>query len=203
VRSASSGFDNVGRKLTIDQPNTAAASQVFDAVGNVKSITNAGPGGASSVLTYTYDDSNRRTAEVRSDGTATTWTYDKSLQLVNEWRTNPSAAALGVMTFNHTYSYDPAGNRTLSAAADGTRATSTYDNANRLQQTVAWTPPSTVVTIAFGYDAVGHCKQVQEPAGYTYYAWDAAEAAKVTSIILHVGSCKGDIHHIACWRWTR
>ena len=173
-KSVSTAFDNMARKLLITQPNTAVASQVFDAVGNVLSITNIQPGGSSSVLTYTYDYSNQRTGEARSDGTVTTWTFDKSLQLTNEWRTNPSASVLGVQTFNNTYSYDPAGNRTLKAEADGTLTTSTYDNANRLQQSVAWSPTSPAATTTYSNDAVGHCTLVQAPTGYTYYHWDAA-----------------------------
>ena len=164
----------MGRKLTIAQSNGANASQVFDAVGNVRSIANTGPGSASSVMTYSYDYSNQRTAEARSDGTATTWTFDASLQLTNEWRTNPSAAVLGVQTFNTTYAYDPAGNRTLATDADGTITTSTYDNANRPQLAVAWSPTSPVATTTYVSDTAGHLTQILSPTGNQYFNWDAA-----------------------------
>ena len=79
-----------------------------------------------------------------------------------------------MQTYNSTYAYDPAGNRTLETDANGTLTTSTYDNANRPLLSVAWTPPSLVVTTTYTSDAAGHLTEIQAPTGNQYFSWDAA-----------------------------
>ncbi len=59
------------------------------------------------------------------DGTRVTWPYDAQNQLLGEYCT-------GTTPYRQTYTYDPAGNRTLKNI-DSTRTTYAYDVANQLR----------------------------------------------------------------------
>jgi YD repeat-containing protein len=164
------GYDPVGRVTLRQYASGALTTHTFDPAGNLLAIHNRCPSGtAVSTLTYAYDNVGNRTAQYEGDGTVTTWTYDDSYQLVNEQRTVPTTATAGAISFNTTFVYDNAGNRTLMVDADAGTTTYTYSNANRLLLAVS--PTSTII---YSNDPAGNRTLVEAAEGYTYYTWDAA-----------------------------
>ena len=93
------------------------------------------------------------------EGGRTTWTFDATYQLLSERASGPSAAAV-------TWSYDPAGNRTLQVDA-GVRTTYLYDAANQLLRAVTG-----AARTSYAYDGCGNRTEKVGPSLSTYYVWD-------------------------------
>ena len=83
-----------------------------------------------------------RTACELDGGVRVTWTYDDAYRLTRERRD-------GANSYDVTYTYDPAGNRTLKLA--GLRTTYTYDAANQLT-----TEQRLTILITTSYDGNGN-----------------------------------------------
>jgi RHS repeat-associated protein len=102
---------------------------------------------------------------IEGGGAVTTWAYDTASQLISEWRRDGNIS---------TFSYDPAGNRTLleeQVGASVQLTTSVYDLASQL---VTETTGDTVLTHTF--DANGKWESVESPEdGTTTYTWDARD----------------------------
>ena len=101
-----------------------------------------------------------RTRVVESTGNRVTWVYDTAYQLRNERRS-------GSNSYNITYVYDPAGNRSQMVNG-GASTTYTYDAANELltSKTAGGTTTNT-------WDADGNLLGTRTPANQrTTYSWD-------------------------------
>lgn len=90
----------------------------------------------------------------------TTWTYDAESQLLGEYRTETTP-------YRQTYTYDPAGNRTLKDI-DGDRTTYAYDIANQLVYGAA-----SVGHTAYQFDPNGNQKiEITPDLSRTTTVWD-------------------------------
>jgi RHS repeat-associated protein len=112
-------------------------------------------------FSYTYDAAGRRTLALAALGVRTSYAYDAAGQLVREWR------GAGPLPADATFSYDPAGNRTLLLDS-GQRTTSVYDAANQQLLDLSAAGRTT-----YGYDPAGNRTRREGPSAVTYYAWDA------------------------------
>jgi len=98
---------------------------------------------------------------VESSGNRVTWSYDKTYQLRNEQRS-------GSNSYNVTYTYDPVGNR-LVLLNGGVPTTSTYDSANELSTSQAFSVGITTYTS----DAAGNLLTSLSPSNQrTTNTWD-------------------------------
>jgi RHS repeat-associated protein len=154
-------YDSAGRLLTRLAGGGARISHVYDNAGQLLVVASSNTSGLVNRFSYSYDNASRRTLMKQSDGTRTTYAYDASGQLTREWRTG------GVLAVNATFSYDPAGNRTLLIDS-GLRTTSSYDAANQHTLDVGSTSRTT-----YSYDQAGNRSQSNGPSGVTAYTWDA------------------------------
>ncbi len=136
-------------------PLIALTSYNYDGTGRVTNLQHTdGSGGNVANYTYTYDDGGRLTLEVR-DGSTTSYTYDDSSQLTGDGA--------------GTYSYDGAGNRTMTGYSTGTgnRLTTdgtwtyTYDAAGNLTKK---SKGSTAETWTYGYDNRGELTWAEKRA---------------------------------------
>ena len=97
----------------------------YDAVGRVTGVRNTKASGAliNGEVRF-YDGVGNPTHAALAWGSRVTWTYDADNRLVREQR-QPGAA------YDHTYTYDEAGNR-LTKVDSGVTTTYSYDEADRL-----------------------------------------------------------------------
>jgi YD repeat-containing protein len=79
-----------------------------------------------------------------------------------------SSASGGAVTFNVTYTYDPAGNRLLRVDT-ASRTSHTYDAANELTLEQAGTSRT-----SYSYDPCGNRTLKNAFGSITLYTWDAA-----------------------------
>jgi RHS repeat-associated protein len=126
------GHDQRGRRTTITYPSGVKQLQTFDVAGRVASITLEQANGSDlQTFTYSYglDANGNQTSAYRAgnvvgvselSGATVAYTYDALLRLTGAVRTTNA-------TFNHTYAYDLADNRTAFNAAS-----STHDGANQM-----------------------------------------------------------------------
>jgi YD repeat-containing protein len=114
---------------------------------------------------YQRDEVGAPTKRIEGGDAVTTWAYDTASQLIAEWRRDGTIS---------TFSYDPAGNRTLlqeQVGASVQLTTSVYDAASQL---VTETTGDTVLTHTF--DANGNRQSIETPEdGTTTCTWDARD----------------------------
>jgi YD repeat-containing protein len=134
------------------------------------------------LTTYSYDDAGNRIGAVEHDGTVTTWTYDDSYQLTREQRS-------GSGSFDVSYSYDAAGNRTLQNDS-GALTTYTYDAGNRLLS-----ESSVAGVTTYTYDADGNRTQKETSAAVTYLHVGRGQPADGG----RAGRRAGDVHLQRRW----
>lgn len=155
-------YDVNGRRTLKLLANGTRASFIYDDADNLITLGNLkSDGSIISRFDYQYDRSGNRNAVLEADGSHVTWSYDDTYQLTGEHRT-------GTVPYRNTFTYDPAGNRTLKNE-DGQRTTYAYDAANQLT-----TSQSTAGTTMYVFDADGNLQLVVEPIGdRTTYGWDS------------------------------
>src|SRR5262249_15278242 len=154
--------------------NGTRYSYVYDGAGQVLRLANLKPDNTTmSSFNYGYDRAGNRTRVVEADGTRVTWTYDNTYQLKREQRS-------GANSYDVTYVYDPAGNRTLKQ--EGTaRTTSTFDAGNQLVTEADATGPTT-----YTFDANGNQTGKRTPTGArTTITWDYEN--RMTKVVLPGG----------------
>lgn len=154
-------YDVAGRRTVKNLANGTRASFTYDAADNLQTVANLDSAAANiSRFDYQYDNIGNRTSVLEVDGSRVTWTYDATNQLLSDRRS-------GVNAYAQTFTYDPAGNRTLKNE-DGARTTFTYDAANQLETNV-----DAAGTTTYIFDANGNQQVVEEPAGgRTTNTWD-------------------------------
>jgi len=147
-------YDDAGRRNVQRNANGTRVSLSYDAASQTTQVFHRTSAGASVLqLDYKYDPAGNRKSMAENGAAArTTWTYDKQNQLLGEYRT-------GTNPYRQTFTYDPAGNRTLKNV-DTVRTTYAYDVANQLKygQAVAG-------RTSFAYDATGNQRIEQPPTG--------------------------------------
>lgn len=131
-----------------------------------------------------WDGTGNRLSRVEQDGTRVTWSYDSTYQLTRERRS-------GANSYDTTYAYDPAGNRSRMLD-NSVRTTYSYDAANQLQKYIDNTGSTT-----FSFDASGNQRlQIASAGGgTTTNTWDfESRLTKVAlpSGVLNTFSYNGD-----------
>ena len=154
-------YDDAGQVTTLQLANDTKATSTYDDDGRLTRLANVkSDDSVISTFDYDLDAVGNRQAVVEADGTRVTWTYDKTYQLTRERRS-------GASSYDVTYTYDNAGNRTLKEDT-GALTTSTYDAANQLLTS----EDSSGVT-SYTYDEAGNQTVEQTPNGNpTQNFWD-------------------------------
>ena len=145
-------YDDNGRRTTRRNPDGTRVSYSYDGANQTTQVIQRNSAGSVlQQLDYRYDDAGNRKVMIEGSGTArVTWSYDNQNQLTGENRTGANA-------WRQTFTYDPAGNRTLKNI-DGTRTTYSYDVANQLKYGQTGSSRTTFV-----YDPTGN-QQIEIPA---------------------------------------
>jgi RHS repeat-associated protein len=181
-RVTSFGYDIKGRLTQTTFPSTLSETYTYDAIDNLLSKTDR----KSQTINYVYDALNRLTHKGYPDSTGVDYVYD----LVGKIRqvTDPTGTygfaydnmgrLIGTttqytfipnQTYNNTYTYDAASNRTGLQAPDSSTTTYVYDALNRLtDQTNSWAGH-----FIFGYDDLSRRTSLTRPNGInTSYSYD-------------------------------
>ncbi len=187
-------YDGAGRLILASDPTTGTVGYGYDAVGNTTSITagdaagtvtqvetrgydawdhtitdtvGGGPGaGAPALTTLTAYDLDGNVAQVEQPNGNTTYnTYDLADQLGEQVLYPHPVGAPGANDAAYSaYSYDGAGNVTVSSDADGRSTATTLDGDNRtVGDTSVTADGATVITTTTGYDPDGNTlSQIQQ-----------------------------------------
>jgi YD repeat-containing protein len=146
-------YDAAGRRTLEDLYTGGRASMSYDAADNLTFLTNfQSDNTVISRFDYEYDNTSNRTSVLEVSGDRVTWTYDDTYQLLSEQRS-------GANVYAQTYTYDPAGNRTVKNV-DTARTTTTYDTANQIDHSINASGRTT-----YTFDANGNQQIVEEPSG--------------------------------------
>ena len=118
-------YDDASRRTVEYLASGARTSYSYDAADETIQISHIESNGATLLtLNYRYDAAGNRIVMFDSSANRTSWIYDNLYQLLGENLTGTNA-------YRQTYTFDPAGNRTLNNVS-GTRTTFAYDMANQL-----------------------------------------------------------------------
>ncbi len=155
------GYDDAGRRTSLNFPNTTRAAYGYDAASQLTSLRYLDA--ALAVLSksdYTYDDKGNRDSRTTTDG-VTSYTYDNLDRLTGALGPDP---ANPTQSATETYAYDAVGNRTSSHLATG----QVHDTANRLLEDSRFT---------YTYDANGNLtgKTDKTTSAVTTYDWDVED----------------------------
>jgi YD repeat-containing protein len=161
--TSSFSYDKRGRAAQIQFGGNSDldTSYTYDPTGAltvVNSFHRSNPLGVFSEETYTLDKSGRTTRVDRADGDIISYTYDREYKLTREQRNGSSS-------YDNTYMYDAAANRTTMMAS-GVTTVYTYDNRNALTKFV-----EAGSTTSFQYDNRGSRtlkETISESTEYTY-----------------------------------
>lgn len=140
-------YDSLGRKISMNDPDTGAWGYLYDEVGNLKSQTDA----KGQTITFTYDNLNRLTKKTYPSGASVIYTYD----------IYPAGIPSGPDVTGRLTSVTDASGMTLFY----------YDRIGREIKTLK-TVDSVSYTTLRSYDALGRLISVTSPDGevitYTY-----------------------------------
>ena len=147
-------YDAASQVIGIHYANTTRTSYLYDNASRLLRVANLNSTSTTlSSFSYALDGVGNRLRIVESSGNRVTWSYDKVYQLRNEQRS-------GSNSYNITYTYDPVGNR-LVLINGGVSTTSTYDAANELSTSSAFSAGITTYTS----DAAGNLLTSLNPSG--------------------------------------
>jgi YD repeat-containing protein len=123
-----------------------------------------------SSFNYNYNAVGNRTRVLEADGPVVTWSYDPTYQLTNEQRS-------GSNSYNITYTYDSAGNRTLKVS-NGAPTTYAYNAANEMA-----TSQTSVGVTTYAFDGNGNLLTTLAPGNqWTTNTWDGDD--RLTQVAL-------------------
>jgi RHS repeat-associated protein len=151
-------YDADGQRLSMVD-GTGTSTYVWDSLHRVTRTTN----GALAQVSYGYDYRNDVTAITYPGTTGIVQRqFDDAgrLKHVQDWLTSPSNAGI-------SFTYDVDGNLTTSTYPNGVVATSTYDNADQVQQ-IADTGPGAVFNFNYGSVPRDGLGQLKSDASTTY-----------------------------------
>jgi RHS repeat-associated protein len=156
------GYDTVGNRTTLAYPDGRVVQYQYDALNRLSQATDW----SSKTTRYSYDAGGNLAGFVYPNGTASTYSYDAAnrlFQIVNH------SGSQVLSSF--TYSLDSIGNRLQATSAAGGTTKYGYDALYRL---TSWTVPSGQAT-QYIYDPAGNRLSMNNSAGTTPYAYDAAD----------------------------
>ncbi len=150
-------------------PNSITSTYTYDSLLRLTELEHTSPAGTLADYTYVYDAVGNRRQIVELDNSRTEWGYDAAYRLVSEQRFDPSNAS----TYNATFQYDRAGNRT-QAIMDGVQADYSYNELDQLES-LTITENGTTLGTLYTYDPRGNLTTITAPEGNTTYAYDARD----------------------------
>ncbi|ADJ43887.1 RHS repeat-containing protein [Amycolatopsis mediterranei S699] len=146
--------------------NGHATTYGYDTAGNLTTVTPPLP---LKPTTYTYDSLSRVTSVTDGNGVKLVYGYDKLDHVVSVAKADGTGLA--------AYTYDQTGNRTVATTA-GATLTNSYER--RLLTRVVRTAGTGSQTATYHYDQAGNVTAVDDPTGWIYYGYDAAD--RLTSV---------------------
>jgi RHS repeat-associated protein len=184
-RTTTFGHDNLGEITQTTFPSGQSETNTYDAAGNLLTKTDRN----GQTTGYAYDQLDRLVQKTNPDTTTVNYTYDNDSRVTQV--SDPSGTyqytfdSMGRLTgtstqysflpsrsFNMSFSYDAASNRTGFTDPEGGASAYAYDALNRVK---ALTPPSafSAGTFSFTYDALGRRTGLNRPNSVaTGYAYD-------------------------------
>ena len=162
------GYDAASnRKLMID-PTGTQTNYTYDQLNRLYTLGNSWAGS----FTFNYDSLSRRTQLIRPNGVTTAYAYDALSHLLSVLH------QVGATTIDgHTYTYDPAGNRTSKLDINSTitqmKSAYSYDNIYQLTRVMMSSQTSSgsqqpYATETYTYDLVGNRLSSLGVSHYTY-----------------------------------
>ncbi|UCF10642.1 MAG: RHS repeat protein, partial [Candidatus Bipolaricaulota bacterium] len=153
-------YDSVGWRTGVAWETGAELRSVRDALGRITQIASTrGDPVVTETIDFTYDAEGNLTETSFSDGDAIRYQYDALNRLIAERRT-------GTLSYDHTYDYDGAGNRTESSGA-GLASSWSYDAAGRLVSGMTGGE-----TTSYEYDTAGRLVERSGPDGTLWLGYD-------------------------------
>ncbi|MGW4062185.1 RHS repeat-associated core domain-containing protein [Amycolatopsis sp. NPDC004747] len=155
-----------GLVTTATDGNGHVTGYGYDTAGNLTTLTPPLP---LKPTTYTYDSLSRVAGVTDGNGVKLVYGYDKLDHVVSVAKADGTGLA--------AYTYDPTGNR-ITARTAGAAFTNSYER--RLLTRVVRTAGTAAQTATYHYDRAGNVTAVDDPTGWTYYGYDAAD--RLTSV---------------------
>mgnify|MGYP004453643367 CR=1 FL=1 len=165
-------YDGLGNILTATDPYDKTISYEYDGNGNKIGETDA----EGNKTVYTYDNMNNLVSVTDADGNVVTYAYDNSGNQISstdansnisnteyDYRFNQPSKVINGAGETLSYEYDAVGNITKITYPNGSSISTSYDDMNRLAQTVA---PSGLET-TYSYDANGNVLTISDNTGRT------------------------------------
>ncbi|WP_410674091.1 RHS repeat-associated core domain-containing protein [Amycolatopsis sp. cmx-4-68] len=146
--------------------NGHATAYGYDIAGNLTTVTPPLP---LKPTTYTYDSLSRVASVTDGNGVKLVYGYDKLDRVVSVAKANGTGLA--------AYTYDKTGNRTVARYA-GVTFTNSYDR--RMLTRVERTTAGGTQTATYHPDRAGKLAAVDDPTGWIYFGYDAAN--RLTSV---------------------
>lgn len=146
--------------------NGHATTYGYDTAGNLTTVTPPLP---LKPTTYTYDSLSRVASVTDGNGVKLVYGYDKLDHVVSVAKADGTGLA--------AYTYDQTGNRTIARYA-GATFTNNYER--RLLTRVTRDAGSLTQVATYHYDRAGNVSAVDDPTGWIYYGYDAAN--RLTSV---------------------
>ncbi|MGH9457101.1 MAG: RHS repeat-associated core domain-containing protein [Thermoanaerobaculia bacterium] len=143
-------------------PNTF---YTYDPEGRLTSVRQT-LGTGEAVTSYTYDIAGNLVSVTDPNGNVTSYLYDDFGQMLRQ---------VSPVTGTTTYAYDPAGNMIATTDANGATTTRTYDVLGRVTEAVSVRSGTAAEMVSWTYDTgafgIGRLARMDDPTGYTSYAW--------------------------------
>jgi len=163
-------YDALGRVVTLTFAGGATATYTYDAAGRITGVRNTKASGALiDGGVYYHDPVGNPTHAALAWGSRVTYTYDENDRLVRERRL-PGAP------YDHTFTYDGAGNR-LTKVDSGVTTTYAYDASDRLL-----TEDAAGALTTYSWDDAGNNTLVEAAAGLTTMAWDCENRLRTIQV---------------------
>ncbi|OXM70604.1 type IV secretion protein Rhs [Amycolatopsis vastitatis] len=155
-----------GLVATATDGNGHVTGYGYDSAGNLTTVTPPLP---LKPTTYTYDSLSRVASVTDGNGVKLVYGYDKLDRVVSVAKADGTGLA--------AYTYDQTGNLTIARYA-GATFTNNYER--RLLTRVTRNAGSVTQVATYHYDRAGNVSAVDDPTGWIYYGYDAAD--RLTSV---------------------
>ncbi|MFF1608537.1 RHS repeat-associated core domain-containing protein [Amycolatopsis sp. NPDC058278] len=155
-----------GLVATATDGNGHVTSYGYDSAGNLTKVTPPLP---LKPATYTYDSLSRVASVTDGNGVKLVYGYDRLDHVISVAKADGTGLA--------AYTYDETGNRTVARYPTAT-FTNSYER--RLLTRVVRTAGTSTQTATYHYDPAGNVTAVDDPTGWIYYGYDAAN--RLTSV---------------------
>jgi RHS repeat-associated protein len=178
-----SGFDALGRQVSIRDAMGNTWKSLYDARGNVRTAIDP----EDAVTTYRFDGLNRLIQQAQPEGITIDYSYDKSSRPVSYRDANGNATTYGYDALGRlrqtTYAdgtaelltLDPVGNVTQVRDANGTIVTRTIDLAGKMTGRSAQPGPNVAASApeTYEYDGLGRMTRITSGSRVTTLGYDS------------------------------